>query len=171
MIDKLIKIMPILIPALASILVPVVGWILNSIGFNRKRRQIEYFMQRLELIEKLKTLAEHEGANESNLQFVQNEFNEIFTFLKSTTVTAEKPSTIAPLRLVALRSTFLLYNPHSVKGWVYHILFYFFVYGVFSGILLFGGREGIFISLFYFVLAVVFQRLAAGFAIKAYPPS
>lgn len=159
--DVVLKILPYLIPGVASILVPVVGWILSSIGLGRKQKQIEYLLRRLDLNEKLRTRVE-KSANEEDLKFLAAEFTEILNYFKSTAVTAERPATIIPLRLAKFRSTFLLYNPHSVKGWVYHVVFYFSLQGILIGLLFSQEAMGfrIYISVFYFIVAVVFQRLA-----------
>jgi hypothetical protein len=151
-----------LIPAAASLLVPVVGWIMSSIGLGRKQKQIEYFIRRLDLSEKLNNSVV-KCPNEEDLKFLTVEIEEMLDYLKSTAVTGEAPANIIPLTLVRVRSTFLLYNPHSVKGWVYLVVFYFSLIGLLTGVYMIKKDTifvGIVTSVFYFIMAVVFQRLA-----------
>ena len=162
--EGVLKILPILVPGIASILVPVVGWVLSSVGIGRKQRQIEYFIRRLDLGEKLSSLAD-KGTNEKDLKFLKAEFDEILNYLKSTPINAERPDIIIPLDLAKVRSIFLFYNPHSIKGWVYHVIFYFSALGILGGVELFlftkiDWREYIYVVIFYVGMALVFHRLA-----------
>jgi hypothetical protein len=159
--DPVLKVLPYLIPAIASILVPIVGWILSSTGLGRKQKQIEYFIRRLDLNEKLRTLAE-KGLGEEDLRFLKAESEEILNYLKLNSLLPRQSYTVMPARLARLRSTFLLYDPGSTKGWVYHIMFYFSLLGVFSGFTIYQKDVGmsIYVVVLYLVMAFVFQRLA-----------
>jgi len=146
-----------------AILVPVIGWLLNSTGLNRKQKQVAYFMQRLELLEKLRAF--HGESDIAKRHYdIEREIDDIILFLKAMPITVEESEGISDAGITWLQKSLLVYKPNSLKGWIYHILFYIFALGTLSGLpLIIEAKEygaGIFVSLFYLFVALIVRRAA-----------
>jgi hypothetical protein len=114
-----------------AVITPLVGWLLRRWGIAHQARQVAYLSRRLELINKLKEFQnQHYGTDPSvhDWSILDNQITGILQSLKKHSITPTSTRTINYDGMYPLRRILLLYKPISIKGWVFHILFYIYLF-------------------------------------------
>jgi hypothetical protein len=162
-------------------LIPLIVQISTTRAQRRDRMtRLNHLRAELELLEHMHTLQGKVGAPDEvaksqtndvisdSLSRVLEQYNNLAEIAPSTVV-GGKPS--SPRELSFLRRVFLLYNPRTLLGWIFHTLFYistmiFGLDGLLDLSILFQRGVGEFLSevasnvLVFGLLSLIFQRLA-----------
>jgi hypothetical protein len=115
-------------------LVPLIVQIASTIAQRRDRMtRLNQLRAELELLERLHTLQGEVSTTDEatklptnvvirdSLSKVLDQYNKLSEIAPSTVVGGKPPST---QQLSFFRRAFLLYNPHTISGWILHTLFY-----------------------------------------------
>jgi hypothetical protein len=162
-------------------LIPLIVQILTTRAQRRDRMtRLNHLRAELELLEHMHTLQGKVDAPDDvakpqtnavisdSLSRVLEQYNNLAEIAPSTVVGGKPPS---PRELSFLRRVFLLYNPRTLLGWIFHTLFYistmiFGLDGLLDLSILFQRGVGEFLSevasnvLVFGLLSLIFQRLA-----------
>ena len=162
-----------LIAGLPAVLAPSIAWLLSQIGVGRRTKDIEHLQKRIELVERLRPLQE-------NNELKKRQFNEKLDAVVMDIVEdlAAFRETEQPVHAAAIqaqsrwRRFFLLYEQASIKGRIYRVLFYMFLFfavampvlystmGSSVGVKQGGVGVGLFSGVFYMVLCLLFRSAA-----------
>ena len=118
------------LPALLTAgLAPLIGWLLSQRGIGRRTKEIENLLKRIELVERLQSLQKNEGLIKSS--FSENLDVIVADIVKDLAEFREKEQ---PIQVTALQAQpwwqrfLLLYEQASLKGKVFKVLFYMFLF-------------------------------------------
>jgi hypothetical protein len=169
-------------------LIPLMVQIATSRAQRRDRiYRLNQLQAELELLERLHALqAEVSASDEAtkpqtdlvisdSVRKLLEQYNELSEITPSAATGSKQPS---PEQHSFLRRAFLMYNPHTTAGWLWHTLFYIFasilVFLLFGHVsVLFGvGWTAFLLGMLIFVLPVsiallIFQRLARHHAVRS----
>jgi hypothetical protein len=168
-------------------LIPLMVQIATSRAQRRDRiYRLNQLQAELELLERLHALQAEVGASDEatkpeadlvisdSVRKLLEQYNELSELTPSAAGSKQPP----PEQHSFLRRAFLMYNPHTTSGWLWHTLFYIFasilVFLLFGEVsVLFGvGWTDFLLGMLIFVLPVsiallIFQRLARHHAVRS----
>lgn len=168
-----------IIAAVPVLFSPIVGWLINRIGLGRKFREVDLRIKKLELLEKAALLSrkESEGYEQINSS-IDKAISDVITYLEVSDEIPQEQVHSGYATLSRTKKFLLLFKPHSIKGWVYRVLYYLNLYFIVIMPFMFISltqtdklektelplmMPGMFI---YIILTIIFHRLAVSDARK-----
>lgn len=163
------------IAAAPALLAPIIGWLINRAGAGRKLREVEWRMRQLELLEKAASVGGKTGDAEGRDRVraaVDEAIDDILAHIAAQRTPPEAAERTCYDSLSWPKRLLLIFRPYSVKGWVYRVLYYVFLYFLMMMPLTFywlsttdelASQDLPLVVpslIFYLILAIVFHRLA-----------
>lgn len=122
-----------IIPAVATVIVPIVVWIMNRSGRIGAIRQLDYMLKRLELVSKLDEVKQKHGSTDNpkhDWSVLEEESSDVLSSIlvsiKKQREETKKKVVISKLHWI--KYSLLLFQPVSRAGWTFRILYYLYLY-------------------------------------------
>ncbi|WP_345971006.1 hypothetical protein WCX72_04055 [Sulfurimonas sp. HSL1-6] len=157
-----------IIAAIAGLLSPVIGWLLNRQGISRRTRELESLKSRIDFIEKLSKSKEHHTQLDDDIEkLTLREMKAVLAEVDALSEAGRAMISFSGSELNKWQRLTLSYEQISLKGRVYKGLFYAFSFFSFSGVLAslsVATKEEIVFTFiggsFYLIIALVFRSAA-----------